>query len=129
MLESLPPHGGRGAIGWSYLRKGERMAEVKEEGGDWTDPEIKRFLKREATFLQEGLEPHEAERLAQQMLYRDRPDSGDDRRVCFECKHLRENARCRPGYLPLRFVLQRCEGFDLKGAGSAGKTRTEESKG
>lgn len=98
-------------------------------GGDWTDTEIARFLRREAAFIREGLDADGAERLAQQMLYRDRPESGDDRRVCFECRHLRENARCRPGYLPLRFVMQRCEGFELKGAGSAGKTRTEESKG
>ena len=36
--------------------------------GDWSDTEIKRFLKREATFLQEGLDADGAERLAQQML-------------------------------------------------------------
>lgn len=92
------------------------MVTTDKEGGDWTDTEIKRFLKRETTFINEGLDADGAERLAQQMLYRDRPDSGDDRRVCFECKHLRENARCRPGLLPLRFVLQRCPGFELKGA-------------
>lgn len=86
-----------------------------EEGGDWTETEIKRFLKRETIFINEGLDADGAERLAQQMLYRDRPDSGDDRRVCFECTHLRANARCRPGVLPLRFVLQRCDGFELKG--------------
>lgn len=81
--------------------------------GDWSDTEIKRFLNREAVFIKEGLDADGAERLAQQMLYRDR--DGDDRRVCFECKHLRANARCRPGMLPLRFVLQRCPGFELKG--------------
>ena len=92
------------------------MVTTDKEGGDWTETEIKNFLRREAKFIQEGLDTDESERLAQQMLYRDRPDSGDDRRVCFECKHLRANARCRPGMLPLRFILQRCEGFELRGA-------------
>lgn len=86
------------------------------EGGDWSDNEIKRFLKREATFLQEGLDADGAERLAQQMLYRDRPDSGDDRRVCFECRHMRPGPKCQAGILPVRFILQRCPGFDLKDA-------------
>lgn len=92
------------------------MASIDQQGGDWTEIEIKRFFKREAAFIQEGLDADGAERLAQQMLYRDRPDSGDDRRVCFECRYLRENARCRPGMQPLRFVMQRCPGFELKGA-------------
>lgn len=85
------------------------------EGGSWTEIEIARFARRTEKFLSEGLDNDEAERLATQMLYRDRPDSGDDRRVCFECKHLRPNVRCRPGMLPLRFVLQRCDGFQLRG--------------
>lgn len=87
----------------------------REEGGDWTDAEIARFVRRASTFVAEGLNDEDAERLAQTMLYRDRPDSGDDRRVCFECKHLRSNSRCRPGLLPLRFTLQRCDGFELRG--------------
>ena len=85
------------------------------EGGGWTEIEIARFARRTEKFLSEGLDTDEADRLATQMLYRDRPNSGDDRRVCFECTHLRANARCRPGVLPLRFVLQRCDGFELKG--------------
>ena len=94
---------------------------------EWRNAEYETMQRRAGAFVDAGAAPHEAGYLAWRMLMRDRPDSGDDRRVCFECKHLRENARCRPGYLPLRFVLQRCEGFELKG--SAGKTRTEESKG
>ena len=98
------------------LTKGQiqGIAVRDEEGGDWTEIEIARFARRADKFLSEGLDTDEAERLATQMLYRDRPDSGDDRRVCFECQHLRSNARCRPGMLPLRFVLQRCDGFKLK---------------
>lgn len=90
------------------------MTTTDQQGGDWSDTEIKRFLKRETIFINEGMDADGAERLAQQMLYRDRPDSGDDRRVCFECKHLRPNARCKPGMLPMRFVLERCPGFELK---------------
>lgn len=89
---------------------------AEKEGGDWTATEIQRFQRRLATFLKEGLSEHESERLAEQMLYRDRPECGDDRRVCFECKHLRQNVRCRPGFLPLRFVMQRCDGFELRGS-------------
>lgn len=91
------------------------MTGVEIKGGDWTEIEVARFARRVDKFLSEGLNEREAEQLAEQMLYRDRPDSGDDRRVCFECTHLRANARCRPGVLPLRFVLQRCDGFELKG--------------
>ena len=96
-----------------------------ENGSEWSRVEFSRMQRRATAFVDAGAAPHEAGYLAWRMLMRDRPDSGDDRRVCFECKHLRENARCRPGYLPLRFVLQRCEGFELKGAGLAGKARTE----
>jgi len=86
-----------------------------ENGSEWQKAEFDRMQKRAAAFVDAGAEPHEAGYLAWRLLMRDRPDSGDDRRVCFECKHLRDNARCRPDYLPLRFVLQRCDGFELKG--------------
>ena len=80
------------------------------------DEERERYRRRIDTFVREGLEQAEAERLASMMRARDREPGFDDRRVCFECRHLRDNARCKPGYLPLRFVLQRCPGFELKGA-------------
>lgn len=82
------------------------------KGGDWTDREIQRFIKRSAIFEQEGF--GDAEKLAEQMLYRDRPDSGDDRRVCFECKHLRGKKCAAQSIPPLRFVLQRCDDFKLR---------------
>lgn len=93
-----------------------RYEKGSDQAGDWTAAEVARFVRRAGVFRQEGLSAGQAERLAEQMLHRDRPGSGDDRRVCFECKHLRPNARCRPGHMPLRFVLQRCDGFELKGA-------------
>ncbi len=78
--------------------------------GDWTDTEIARYLKREATLKQNGLDDADAERLAERLLYRDRPGSGDDRKLCLECKNLR-GTLCAKRLGPLRFVMQRCDGF------------------
>lgn len=81
------------------------------KGGDWTDQEISRFTRRESIFSAEGFAGSEA--LAEQMLYRDRPDSGDNRRVCFECRHL-AGKRCKAQDVPpLCFILQRCDFFQL----------------
>ena len=80
---------------------------------------IVRFDRRYKTFLSEGLCDDKAYRLAEQMHERDF-DPQDDRRVCFECdnyvgkvciKILHKN---RPS-MPLRFQLQRCDYFKLKG--------------
>ena len=80
----------------------------------WTDSEIARFQKREAAFIKNGLGIDDAEKLAETMLYRDRPDEDDDRRVCFECKHFAPE-KCRNGQALNPFVLQRCPGFELRG--------------
>jgi hypothetical protein len=57
----------------------------------------------------------DAERLAEQLMRRDRPAEGDNRRVCFECRHL-NGKRCKAQSVPpLRFILQRCDFFKLKG--------------
>lgn len=75
---------------------------------------------------QAGIDEIEATRTAVAMLLRDRPDSGDDRRVCFECAHLdgrvcRSDAReamnvvTKGAFEPVRTILHRCEGFELKG--------------
>ena len=91
--------------------------------GDWQDEEIERFTRRVARLMKEGLDEMEAEELAETMLYRDRPDSGDDRRICLECKGLRgrvcdfaKSLGLRAGHEPLRFTLQRCDAFVLKRA-------------
>ena len=81
-----------------------------------TDDERARYQRRLDTFVREGLEQPEAERLARMMLTRDRELDFDTRRVCFECKHLKRNATCAARLIPLRFVLQRCERFELRGA-------------
>ncbi len=80
----------------------------------WTDSEIARFQKREAAFIKNGLGIDDAEKLAETMLYRDRPDEGDDRRVCFECKHFAPE-KCRNGQALNPFVMQRCPWFELRG--------------
>lgn len=82
----------------------------------WTDAEIHRFVRREATFIAHGLAEHTAERLAQSLLLRDRPEEGDDRRVCWECDHFTvRNFRCQAREACLPFVMQRCPSFLIKG--------------
>ena len=81
--------------------------------GDWTEKEIQRFIRREAVFAKEGFKF--SERLAEQMLNRDR-DPQDNRRVCFECKHLTGRRCAAQSIPPLMFILQRCDDFVLKGA-------------
>lgn len=94
--------------------------------GDWDDKEIWRFTKRVNAMIEaviyhddngrrhEGISLETAEATAQQMLYRDRPGSGDDRRVCFECKHL-DGRLCKVlRFEPVRTAMQRCDRFELK---------------
>ena len=81
--------------------------------GDWSEVEIQRFIRREAVFAKEGFK--DSERLAEQMLKRDR-DPQDSRRVCFECSHLRGRSCSAMSIPPLRFILQRCDGFALSGS-------------
>ena len=82
--------------------------------------EIDRFNRRMATFIKEGLCSDGAYDLASAMLERDR-DPHDDRRVCFECENyvmstcLKIRDRKGKPQMPLRFILQRCEHFQLKG--------------
>jgi hypothetical protein len=90
--------------------------------GGWTDQEITTFSRRAERFTKAGMSDMEAEKLAQQMLYRDRPESGDDRRICVECKGFKKGVCAfavrmgqRFGTVPLWNVLQRCDGFTLRG--------------
>lgn len=82
---------------------------------------VARFDRRYEAFIKEGLCSDGAYDLASAMYDRDR-DPQDDRRVCFECEHyvgkVCMNIRDRLGkpIMPLRFVLQRCEKFQLKGS-------------
>lgn len=81
-----------------------------ELGGDWNDAEISAFARRQVRLEKMCLPLVEAEKLAQTLLYRDRPDSGDDRKLCLECAHFVEG-RCKKGRAALPFILQRCDKF------------------
>ena len=84
------------------------------------EKEIKRFDRRMETFRKEGLCNDQAYDLASAMMDRDR-DPHDDRRVCFECSNyvakvcMKMRDRMGKPMMPLRFMLQRCENFQLKG--------------
>ena len=87
---------------------------------DDLDKYITRHSNRMKKFVDEGLDEDEAFDLAESMWTRDE-DPMDDRRVCFECKHLAVkycsailNKFGRPTE-PYRFILQRCDKFQLKG--------------
>ena len=87
---------------------------------DDLDKKITRHYNRMQKFVDEGLDEDAAFDLAEAMWTRDE-DPMDDRRVCFECKHLAVkycsaflNKFGRPTE-PYRFILQRCDKFQLKG--------------
>ena len=79
---------------------------------------IKRHTRRRQVFMEEGLNEDQAFDLAELMYTRD-ADPFDDRRLCFECDHYKEK-KCtkildrfgRPTQ-QLRFILQRCDHFEL----------------
>ncbi len=91
--------------------------------------EIGRFTERTSLFAKKGVNPDDADQLADTLVQRDRV--GDDRHVCLECHHLTGYGawRCgnwqaagvaimaRDNQLPADLVmkLQRCDGFTNKG--------------
>jgi hypothetical protein len=93
---------------------------ITKQGWKTLDEMIETHTKRQKAFQMAGLNYDEAFDLAEQMWERDL-DLQDDRRVCFECKHYKDE-KCeairtkfdRPSE-PLRFILQRCDHFKLKG--------------
>ena len=86
--------------------------QIEHAGGDWTDPEIKRFLSRSAKLMLHDMSDAEAEKLAERLVYRDRPDSGDDRKLCLECLNWRGKClKQRLGYCSVPTILQLCDGF------------------
>ena len=76
--------------------------------------------RRAKAFIDDGCPTEEAYDLAGLLKLRDR-EGLDDRRICFECKHY-ANKKCnaildkfgKPTQ-QLRFILQRCPKFKLKG--------------
>lgn len=79
-----------------------------------------RHDRRTSAFMKAGLSREEAWELADRMFDRD-ADPQDDRRLCFECRNLQDNkcvSQYQPKWLrnpPPRFILQRCDYFDLRG--------------
>ena len=76
--------------------------------------------RRMNKFIEEGLNEQDARSLADQMHRRD-TEGFDDRRVCFECKNYTDkycmkmrDSGGKP-QKPLRFVMQRCDDFQLRG--------------
>ena len=77
--------------------------------------------RRAKKFIDGGVPCQEAIDLAGILKLRDREQGCDDRRICFECKHYADkkcNAILDKLGKPtqqLRFILQRCDYFQLKG--------------
>lgn len=88
--------------------------------GEELDKAIATHERRRNVFVAEGLSQDEAWDLAERMFNRD-ADPMDDRRVCFECRHhiarlcTKITDRYGKPTTQVRFVLQRCDHFDLKG--------------
>lgn len=82
---------------------------------------VARHARRRKVFMEEGLCEDQAWELADKMWDRDN-DPQDDRRVCFECRNYvaRHCIKIRDKFnrpsMQLRFILQRCDHFELKGA-------------
>ena len=84
-------------------------------GGDWTEVEIQRFINRQVRLQKIGMTEMEAEKLAERLVYRDRPDSGDDRKLCLECKNWRGKCmKPNGGYCTVPTILQRCDGYTAR---------------
>ena len=86
----------------------------------WDDAEISTFTTRVLKFVARGIDPTDADDLAERLTLRDRDQ--DDRRMCVECVHLKANGRCAAAHAgrllgvdrrfePVPTQLWRCEGF------------------
>jgi hypothetical protein len=78
---------------------------------------IEKHERRRKAFQDAGLSESEAWDLAETMFERDH-DPLDDRRLCFECKNFKvQDKKCLDPKqkIVLPFILQRCDGFNLKG--------------
>lgn len=87
----------------------------------WGDKQITRCAKRITLFVQRGWDSARAERWAERLTWRDA--EGDDRRLCIECAHLRQDRSCfaaAQGWVPgasrrlqpVTDVLARCACFE-----------------
>jgi len=84
---------------------------------------VQRFDSRVKTFMDDGLSYAEAYELADKLFVRDHHEPHDDRRLCYECENYNSKRKTCPKYTdnfgkpqsPLKFTLQRCIDFILKG--------------
>lgn len=99
------------------------QAEVNARMLPWGDAEFRRFEFRTGLFGRRGLEPGEAERIADRLALRDQ--ERDERRMCIECQHLQQRGGCfqhQQGRLtgaskffqPMPLLLQRCPSFNFQ---------------
>lgn len=85
--------------------------------GDWTETEIRRFLTRTIKLVAIGMNEMDAEMLAETLLNRDRPGSGDNRRICLECASWKDKCKTpKRGYCTVPTMPQRCDGFVARAA-------------
>ncbi len=84
---------------------------------NWSDSEIESFNRRVVQFQNQSIDLPKAEAIAETLLVRDRDT--DDRRMCVECLSLAKFNCTTPkaaglttrDVRPIRFMLQRCDGF------------------
>jgi len=72
-----------------------------------------RANRRYQTFIKGGMKPRDASDLVDKMFVRD-TEGGDDRRVCYECRHLDRTKCLALPEKPDRFSLRRCTVFEVK---------------
>jgi hypothetical protein len=74
----------------------------------WSDGEIGAFATCVLVFIRRGIQPTDADDLAERLVLRDRDQ--DDRHSCAECRHGR-SPRCPDGSPLPAGVLHRCGGY------------------
>jgi hypothetical protein len=106
------------------VRKGGNPLMTAEQAdechaGGWDDNEIQTFTTRVLIFVRHGVNPTEADDLAERLTLRDREQ--DDKRMCVECNMGTSN-RCPAGAPMPIGTLHRCGGFTQALGTNRGKT-------
>jgi hypothetical protein len=77
-----------------------------------TVDELARLMKRFSRLKKLEMSDLHAMELCVTLLIRDRPVSGDDRKLCIECKNWKDKCtKPLAGYCSVPTILQRCDGF------------------
>jgi hypothetical protein len=77
-----------------------------------TVDELAKLMKRFSRLQNLEMSDIHALELCVTLLIRDRPVSGDDRKLCIECKNWRGKCmKHKDGYCSVPTILQRCDGF------------------